>query len=143
MSFLSRLSRFTGKTSSLDQEWSAATNTCLFSFTDKNGRTMFVSDADCVAKLVEGEQGEIKAYDVFAPDAFINKVSGSVSSPAGSKKLVAYIDGSYVQHQGSHASAYGIWCYCGDAQAEYANAVATTLSRSALWAASSPQRSSP
>lgn len=123
MSILSTLSRLASKSTSLDDEWSASANRCLFSVTDKNGRELFVSDARHAAEISEESGHPVQAYDIFAPDAFVRKVSGSIADPSGSKNLIAYIDGSYVQHQGSHASAYGIWCYCGDAQAEYAAAV--------------------
>lgn len=120
MKLLDTIGKLLTRKSSLDSEWSISANSRLFSTQDNNGKTLFFSDQDSANAVASKSKSPVRRYDIFAPDAIISKVSGSIANPKGKKTLVAYTDGSYLQHFGSYASAYGVWCYCGDSQAEYA-----------------------
>lgn len=119
-------SRLFAPARSVDRRWQVAANTRLLSSSKKDGTIAFFTDEDTACAFTSKMRGYSKKfeyYDIFAPDAIIHKVSGSIANPKKNKTLIAYTDGSFVHKGFNHIAGYGVFCRCDDLTAEYANTI--------------------
>lgn len=109
---------------SLDAAWEKVANLCLFSFIDKTGKEIFVSNIEERDFYGQGCEDTFKSYSVFVPDDIVRRVAGKIGKAKNNKEvLTAYIDGSYSFSDNKGCCAYSVFFQVGDRIAEYANTV--------------------